>query len=34
MGIISCYYRAAEWGYREVELATDDLLQCRDRSRG
>jgi hypothetical protein len=34
MGIISCYYRAAEWGHKDVELAAHDLLQYLDRSRG
>jgi hypothetical protein len=33
MGIISCYYRAAEWGHKDVELAAHDLLQYLDRSR-
>lgn len=34
MGIIACYYRAAEWGHKDVELAAHDLLQYLDRSRG
>ena len=33
MGIISCYYRAAEWGHKDVELAAHDLLQYLDDSR-
>jgi hypothetical protein len=33
MGIISCHYRAAEWGHKDVELAAHDLLQYLDRSR-
>ena len=31
MGIIACYYRAAEWRYKEIELAAHDLLQRLDR---
>lgn len=34
MGIISCYYRAAEWGHKDVELAAHELLQYLDDSRG
>ncbi len=34
MGIISCHYRAAEWGHKEIELAAHDLLQLLDSSRG
>jgi hypothetical protein len=30
MGIISCHYRAAEWGHKEIELAAHDLLQYLD----
>lgn len=30
MGIIACYYRAAEWGHKQVELAAHDLLQYLD----
>ena len=30
MGIISCHYRAAEWGHKEVELAAHELLQYLD----
>ena len=33
MGIISCYYRAAEWGHKDIELAAHDLLQYLDNSR-
>ena len=31
MGIIACYYRAAEWRHKEIELAAHDLLQRLDR---
>ena len=34
MGLISCHYRAAEWGHKDVELAAHDLLQYLDKSRG
>ena len=30
MGIISCHYRAAEWGHKEIELAAHELLQYLD----
>jgi hypothetical protein len=30
MGIIACYYRAAEWRHKEVELAAHELLQYLD----
>ena len=30
MGIISCHYRAAEWGHKDVELAAHELLQYLD----
>jgi hypothetical protein len=30
MGLISCYYRAAEWRHKEVELAAHELLQRLD----
>lgn len=33
MGLISCYYRAAEWDHKEVELAAHDLLQRLDTKR-
>ena len=33
MGIIACYYRAAEWGHKAVELAAHDLLQYLDERR-
>jgi hypothetical protein len=29
----SCYYRAAEWGHKDIELAAHDLLQYLDNSR-
>jgi hypothetical protein len=34
MGLIACYYRAAEWEHKEVELAAHDLLQYLDKARG
>jgi hypothetical protein len=33
MGIISCHYRAAEWGHKEIELAAHELLQYLDDKR-
>jgi hypothetical protein len=30
MGLIACYYRAAEWRHKEIELAAHDLLQRLD----
>jgi len=30
MGIIACYYRAAQWRHKEIELAAHDLLQYLD----
>jgi hypothetical protein len=33
IGIISCYYRAAEWGHKDIELAAHELLQYLDNSR-
>ena len=33
MGIISCHYRAAEWGHKDIELAAHELLQYLDESR-
>ena len=30
MGLIACYYRAAEWRHKEIELAAHDLLQYLD----
>ena len=30
MGIIACYYRAAEWRHKAVELAAHELLQYLD----
>jgi hypothetical protein len=34
MGIIACYYRAAEWGHKQIELTAHDLLQRLDAARG
>jgi hypothetical protein len=33
MGLISCHYRAAEWGHKQIELAAHDLLQYLDDKR-
>ena len=33
MGLISCWYRAAEWDHKEIELAAADLLQRLDAAR-
>jgi hypothetical protein len=33
MGLIACYYRAAEWEHTEVMLAAHDLLLYLDKSR-
>jgi hypothetical protein len=33
MGLIACYYRAAEWEHSEVAQAAHELLQYLDRSR-
>jgi hypothetical protein len=33
MGLIACYYRAAEWYHKEIELAAHDLLQYLDKAR-
>jgi hypothetical protein len=33
MGLIACYYRAAEWEHTEVMLAAHNLLVYLDRSR-
>jgi hypothetical protein len=33
MGLIACYYRAAEWGHEEVMVAAHELLLRLDRSR-
>jgi hypothetical protein len=30
MGIIACWYRAAEWRHKDIELAAHDLLQRLD----
>jgi hypothetical protein len=30
MGLISCYYRAAEWRHKEIELIAHELLQVLD----
>jgi hypothetical protein len=32
MGLISCWYRAAEWRHKEIELAANELLQYLDRA--
>jgi hypothetical protein len=34
MGVISCYYRAAEWRHKEIELAAHELLQYLDERSG
>jgi hypothetical protein len=34
MGLIACYYRAAEWFHKEIELAAHELLQYLDAKRG
>jgi len=33
MGLVSCWYRAAEWDHKEIELAANDLLQRLDARR-
>jgi hypothetical protein len=33
MGLIACYYRAAEWDHKDIELAAHRLLQHLDRAR-
>ena len=33
MGLIACYFRAAEWDHKEIELAAHKLLQHLDRRR-
>ena len=33
MGIVACYYRAAEWEHTEVMIAADELLLYLDKSR-
>ena len=33
MGLIACYYRAAEWEHKEIELAAHELLQYLDEAR-
>jgi hypothetical protein len=33
MGLIACYYRAAEWDHKEIELAAHELLQLLDATR-
>jgi hypothetical protein len=33
MGLIACYYRAAEWSHREIQLASHDLLLYLDDAR-
>ena len=34
MGLIACYYRAAEWEHTDVMVAAHNLLRHLDRSRG
>jgi len=34
MGLIACYYRAAEWEHKQVMLAAHDLLLHLDDARG
>jgi hypothetical protein len=34
MGLIACWYRAAEWDHKEIERAANELLQHLDRARG
>jgi hypothetical protein len=34
MGLIACYYRAAEWRHKEIELSAHELLQYLDRRTG
>jgi hypothetical protein len=34
MGLIACYYRAAEWEHTEIMVAAHNLLRYLDRSRG
>ena len=31
--LIACQYRAAEWGHKEIELASHELLQHLDKTR-
>jgi hypothetical protein len=31
MGIIACYYRAAQWRHKEIELTAHELLQRLDK---
>jgi hypothetical protein len=33
MGLIACYYRAAEWYHKEIELVAHELLQHLDNAR-
>ena len=33
MGLIACYYRAAEWEHREIQIAAHNLLLYLDKSR-
>ena len=33
MGLIACYYRAAEWSHREIQLVAHDLLLYLDDAR-
>jgi hypothetical protein len=34
MGLIACWYRAAEWRHKDIELAANELLQHLDRVSG
>jgi hypothetical protein len=34
MGLIACYYRAAEWEHTEIQVAAHNLLLYLDKSRG
>jgi hypothetical protein len=30
MGLIACWYRAAEWRHKDIELVANELLQLLD----
>ena len=34
MGLIACWFRAAEWRHKEIELAANELLQHLDKTAG
>jgi hypothetical protein len=34
MGLIACYYRAAEWEHHEIQVAAHNLLLYLDKARG